>query len=146
MRRSEVTLQRSWQNIAPFTLPVTAIAVSASYSRLGRRPFADDPAEPRCRERLFIKYALTTLELIDLATGEVRKRHLSVAALGASSLSYAELDAGPVRLDRLALCAFALVGDVPAMVVSGNIVRRHLGRVGAIYRWLLEASLGDARA
>src|SRR5581483_2922983 len=138
MRRSEVTLQRSWQNIAPFTLPVTAIAVSASYSRLGRRPFADDPAEPRCRERLFIKYALTT--------GEVRKRHLSVAALGASSLSYAELDAGPVRLDRLALCAFALVGDVPAMVVSGNIVRRHLGRVGAIYRWLLEASLGDARA
>src|SRR5215467_3609286 len=55
-------------------------------------------------ERLFVDYAGTTLTVIDASTGEVRTAQLFVAALGASSYTYAEatLDAGPVRLDRLA--------------------------------------------
>ena len=41
-------------------------------------------------ERLFVDYAGTTLELVDGSTGEVRTAQLFVAALGASSYTYAE--------------------------------------------------------
>jgi transposase len=41
-------------------------------------------------ERMFVDYAGTTLEVIDASTREVRTAQLFVAALGASSYTYAE--------------------------------------------------------
>src|SRR6201987_4969439 len=41
-------------------------------------------------ERMFVDYAGTTLEVIDASTGEARTAQLFVAALGASSYTYAE--------------------------------------------------------
>jgi transposase len=41
-------------------------------------------------ERLFVDYAGATLEVIDAITGEVRTAQLFVAALGASSYTYAD--------------------------------------------------------
>ena len=41
-------------------------------------------------ERMFVDYAGTTIELVDSETGEVHACQLFVAALSASSLTYAE--------------------------------------------------------
>src|SRR5258707_14510076 len=41
-------------------------------------------------EKLFVDYAGTTIDIVDAATGEVHACQLFVAALGASSLTYAE--------------------------------------------------------
>ena len=55
-------------------------------------------------EKLFVDYAGTTIDIVDAATGEVHACQLFVAALGASSMTYAEatLHADAARLDRLA--------------------------------------------
>jgi hypothetical protein len=53
-------------------------------------------------EKLFVDYAGTTIDIVDATTGEVHACQLFVAALGASSLTYAEANADPARLDRLA--------------------------------------------
>ncbi len=39
---------------------------------------------------MFVDYAGQTVEVIDAATGEVRRAQVFVAALGASNLTYAE--------------------------------------------------------
>ena len=39
---------------------------------------------------MFVNYAGQTAEVVDGATGEVRRASLSVAVLGASNLTYAE--------------------------------------------------------
>jgi len=74
-------------------------------------------------ERLFVDYAGTTLEVIDPATGEVRTTQLFVAALGASSLTYAEASWTQSLSDWIGshTRAFAFIGGVPAMVVSDNL-------------------------
>ena len=41
-------------------------------------------------EKLFVDYAGTTIDVVDAATGEMHACQLFVAALGASSLTYAE--------------------------------------------------------
>jgi transposase len=40
--------------------------------------------------KLFVDYAGTTIDIVDAATGEVHACQLFVAALGASSFTYAE--------------------------------------------------------
>lgn len=54
-------------------------------------------------EKLFVDYAGTTIDVVDALTGEVHACQLFVAALGASSFTYAEADAHADlgRLDRL---------------------------------------------
>ncbi|MDP9095567.1 MAG: IS21 family transposase, partial [Pseudomonadota bacterium] len=41
-------------------------------------------------ERMFVDYAGQTVEVIDGATGEVRRAQMFVAVLGASNFTYAE--------------------------------------------------------
>ena len=74
-------------------------------------------------ERVFVDYAGTTLEVVDAATGEVRRAQLFVAALGASNLTYAEASWSQGLSDWIgAHCrAFAYFGGVPALVVSDNL-------------------------
>ena len=81
-------------------------------------------------ERMFVDYAGTTLEVIDGTTGEVMTAQLFVAALGASSYTYAEATWTQGLSDWIGshTRAFAFFGGVPAMVVSDNLqVGHHQG-------------------
>jgi transposase len=74
-------------------------------------------------ERLFVDYAGTTLEVINATTGEIIVAQLFVAALGASSYTYAEATFTQGLADWIGshTRAFAFFGGVPAMVVSDNL-------------------------
>jgi transposase len=74
-------------------------------------------------ERMFVDYAGTTLEVIDASTGAVRTAQLFVAALGASSYTYAEASWTQGLSDWIGshTRAFAFIGGAPAMVVSDNL-------------------------
>ena len=74
-------------------------------------------------EKLFVDYAGTTLEVVDGATGEFHTCHLFVAALGASSYTWAEATPSQSLADWIGshTRAFAFFGGVPAMVVSDNL-------------------------
>jgi len=74
-------------------------------------------------EKLFVDYAGTTIDIVDAATGEVRACQLFVAALGASSLTYAEATFTQSLPDWIGshTRAFVFYGGVPAMGVSGNL-------------------------
>ena len=71
-------------------------------------------------ERLFVDYAGTTLEVINGLTGEVMAAQLFVAALGASSYTYAEATWTQGLADWIGshTRAFAFVGGVTAMHVA----------------------------
>ena len=74
-------------------------------------------------EKLFVDYAGTTIDIVDATTGEVHSCQLFVAALGASSYTYAEATFTQTLPDWIGshTRAFAFYGGVPAMVVSDNL-------------------------
>ena len=74
-------------------------------------------------EKLFVDYAGTTIDIFDATTGEVHACQLFVAALGASSFTYAEATATQSLPDWIGshTRAFAFFGGVAAMVVSDNL-------------------------
>lgn len=73
-------------------------------------------------ERLFVDYAGLTLPLTDRQTGEVRQVPLFVAALGASSYTYAEATERQTTADWLIAQRHALefIGGVPELIVPDN--------------------------
>ena len=74
-------------------------------------------------EKLFVDYAGTTIDIFDAETGEIHACQLFVAALGASSYTYAEATRTQGLADWIGshARAFAFFGGVPAMVVSDNL-------------------------
>ncbi len=74
-------------------------------------------------EKVFVDYAGTTIDLVDAETGEIHACQLFVAALGASSLTYAEATLTQTLPDWIGAHtrAFAFFGGVSAMVVSDNL-------------------------
>jgi transposase len=74
-------------------------------------------------KRMFVDYAGTTLDVIDASTGEARTAQLFVAALGASSYTYAEATWTQGLSDWIGshTRTFAFIGGVTAMVVSDNL-------------------------
>lgn len=74
-------------------------------------------------EKLFVDYAGTTIDIVDAATGEVHACQLFVAALGASSFTYAEATRTQTLTDWIGshTRAFQFYGGVPGMVVSDNL-------------------------
>jgi len=74
-------------------------------------------------ERLFVDYAGTKLQVFDAATGEVLTAELFVAALGASSYTFAEATWTQTLADWIGshTRAYAFLGGVPAMTVSDNL-------------------------
>ena len=74
-------------------------------------------------EKLFVDYAGTTIDIVDATTGEVHSCQLFVAALGASSFTYAEATFTQTLPDWIGshTRAFGFYGGVPAMVVSDNL-------------------------
>ena len=74
-------------------------------------------------EKLFVDYAGATMEVIDGLTGEVRAAQIFVAALGASSYTYAEATWTQALPDWIGshTRAFAFFDGVPAQVVPDNL-------------------------
>src|SRR5277367_946456 len=74
-------------------------------------------------EKLFVDYAGTTLEVIDGTTGEVLNAQLFVAALGASSYTWAEATWTQGLGDWIGshTRAFVFYGGVAAMTVPDNL-------------------------
>ena len=74
-------------------------------------------------EKLFVDYAGTTIDIFDATTGEVHACQLFVAALGASSYTYAEATFTQTLPDWIGshTRAFAFFGGAPTMVVSDNL-------------------------
>ena len=74
-------------------------------------------------ERLFVDFAGHTMEVIDGATGEIRRAEIFVAVLGASSFIYAEATWSQTLPDWIAAHVNALtsLGGVPRQIVSDNL-------------------------
>lgn len=74
-------------------------------------------------ETLFSDYAGRGVEVIDGATGEIRRAQVFVAALGASSYTYAEASwtQGLADWTGAHARAFAFLGGVPRQLVSDNL-------------------------
>jgi transposase len=74
-------------------------------------------------ERLFVDFAGHTMEVIDGATGEVRRAEIFVAVLGASSFIYAEATWSQGLADWIAAHVNALTAldGVPRQIVSDNL-------------------------
>ena len=73
-------------------------------------------------ERLFVDYAGQTVEIVDGRTGEVRAAQVFVAAMGASSYTYAEATWTQSLPDWIGshTRALAFLGGVPAQLVPDN--------------------------
>ena len=73
-------------------------------------------------ERLFVDYAGQTVEVVDGRTGEVRQAQVFVAAMGASSYTYAEATWSQSLSDWIGAHtrALAFLGGVPAQLVPDN--------------------------
>jgi transposase len=73
-------------------------------------------------ERLFVDYAGQTVEVVDGQTGEVRQAQVFVAAMGASSYTYAEATWTQTLPDWIGAHtrALAFFGGVPAQLVPDN--------------------------
>jgi transposase len=76
----------------------------------------------RAGEKLFVDFAGPTIPVIVAATGEIRRAHLFVAALGASNYTYAEATWTETKADWItAQCrALAFIGGVVELIVPDN--------------------------
>ena len=76
----------------------------------------------RAGEKLFADYAGNTVPLIDAQTGEIRRAHIFVAALGASNYTFACATAAQTQADWLGSLRRALrfIGGVPELIVPDN--------------------------
>lgn len=77
----------------------------------------------RAGEKLFVDYAGQTVPIVDRITGEFRTAEIFVAALGASSYSYAEATWTQTLPDWIGShCrAFQFLGGVPELVIPDNL-------------------------
>jgi transposase len=124
LKRPGVTLQLLWQEYR------SANPDGYGYSRycqLYKRWRAKQSPVMRqthvAGERMFVDYAGTTLDVYDGTSGEIKTAQLFVAALGASSYTYAEATWTQSLADWTGshTCAFNFFGGVPAMVVCDNL-------------------------
>jgi len=76
----------------------------------------------RAGEKLFVDFAGPTIPIIMVATGEIRRAHLFVAALGASNYTYAEATWTETKADWIGAQGRALrfINGVPELLVPDN--------------------------
>jgi transposase len=76
----------------------------------------------RAGEKLFVDFAGPTIPVIMAATGEIRRAHLFVAALGASNYTYAEATWTETKADWIGAQCHALtyIGGVVELIVPDN--------------------------
>ncbi len=125
LRRQGVTRQLLWQeyceaNAGRATYQYTQFCQHLhDYTASLRRPMRQRHV---AGEKLFIDYAGPTLGVVNPDTGELRRAHIFVAVLGASSYTYACATPGETQMDWLRglTQALAFFGGVPALVVPDN--------------------------
>jgi len=93
--------------------------------------------EHRAGEKLFVDYAGATVPVVKAETGELREASIFVAALGASSYTYAEATWTQELWDWIASHVRALesMGGVPEIITPDNL------RCGAIFSCRYEPGL-----
>jgi transposase len=126
LKRKGVTLALLWEEYYEQAGPERAYRYSQfceRYRRWRKRLKRSMRQTHRAGEKLFVDYAGPTIEVIDPATGEVRNANLFVAALGASSYTYAEATWTQQLPDWCAAHAraFAFLGGCPELVVPDNL-------------------------
>ncbi|NUJ82042.1 IS21 family transposase [Methylocystis sp. FS] len=74
-------------------------------------------------EKVFVDFAGDTIDIVDPATGEVRRMKLFVAAMGASNYIFAQARASEQIADWIGahVDLFAFLGGVPKFVVCDNL-------------------------
>ncbi len=74
-------------------------------------------------ERIFVDFAGHAMEVIDGATGEVRRAEIFVAVLGASSYTFAEATWTQSLPDWIAahVAMLAFIGGAPRQIISDNL-------------------------
>jgi transposase len=79
--------------------------------------------EHRAGEKLFVDFAGMTMEVIDPSTGEVSECPIFVAALGASSFTYAEACEGQDKASWIDanIHAYEFIAGVPTITVPDNL-------------------------
>lgn len=79
--------------------------------------------EHRAGEKLFVDFAGMMMPIVDATTGEVHEHPVFVAALGASSYSYAEVcaDQSARSWAEAHVRAYEWIGGVPAVTVPDNL-------------------------
>jgi transposase len=124
LRRKGVTLQLLWQEHRGAHPDGHAYSQFCDLYRAWRGRLTPTMRQTHVAgEKLFVDYAGATLPLIDGATGEVHACQLFVAALGASSYTYAEATLTQNLSDWIGAHtrAFEHFGGVSGMVVSDNL-------------------------
>jgi transposase len=124
LRRTGVTLQLLWieyRERHPDGYGYTQFV--EHYRRWARHLDVVMRHEHRAGEKLFVDYPGATLPIVDPDTGEIHPAQLFVAALGASSYTYAEATASQALPDWIAahVRCFEFLGAVPAVVVPDNL-------------------------
>ncbi len=125
LRRKGVTLQLLWQEYREASPERPAYQYTQfcqhhhDYAGSLRRSMRQ---LHRAGEKLFIDYAGPTVGLVDPDTGVLRRAHIFVAVLGASSYTYACATPGETQADWLRglIQALAFFQGVPRLVVPDN--------------------------
>ena len=126
LKRKGVTLALLWEEYYEQAGPERAYRYSQfceRYRRWRKRLKRSMRQTHRAGEKLFVDYAGPTIEVIDPETGEVRNANLFVAALGASSYTFAEATWTQSLPDWTALHvrAFEFFGGCPELVIPDNL-------------------------
>ncbi len=97
-------------------------------------------------ERVFVDFAGHSMEVIDGATGEIRRAEIFVAVLGASSYIFAEATWWQSLPDWIAahVAMLMFIGGVPRQIVSDNL-RAGMTRAG-FYEPLVNRTYADMAA
>jgi transposase len=125
LKRKEVTLLLLWQEYEQ-THQKSAYRYAqycAKYREWLQRQKPSMRQIHHAGEKLFIDYCGPTLDVIDPATGEIRKASIFVAVLGASNYTYAEATWDQTLPNWIAshVRAFQFLGGVPALLVPDNL-------------------------
>jgi transposase len=124
LRRPDVTLALLWQEYRGRTPDGFAYSWFCEHYRLWCGRLAPTMRQAhRAGETLFTDYAGRSVEVVDGATGEIRRAQVFVAALGASSYIWAEASWTQGLADWVGahVRCFAHLGGVPRQVVSDNL-------------------------
>jgi transposase len=120
LKRPGVTLQLLWEEYAQ----ANALAYKYTSFCIKYREWAEGLKRSMRQvhvggEKLFIDYAGQTVPIIDAATGEIRPAQIFVAAMGASSYTYACATATQTAPDWVGslIGALEFIGGVPRLIV-----------------------------
>lgn len=121
LKRPGVTMQLLWEesHAAHGELAYRYSAFCQKYRAWAKRLKRSMRQVHPAGERLFVDYAGQTVEVIDPATGEVRRAQIFVAVLGASNYTYACATATQTAEDwvRSIIGALEYFGGVPRLLV-----------------------------